>query len=280
MQTLFCQTCKQICALFLTAPVRHGLSLRPLGAAHGSPSQVQCCTLAGITSKRKSLQKQPKRRKPRLCLGLLLLESGNVLLSRAFAMGSCCAHWAPPMAHLAKYNVARWLEMIRMGRAFPVLCTRKRTQQMLSPFSCGIRQRPTLPGVRHGLSLCPLGAAHGSPSQVQCCTLAGITSKRKSLQKQPKRRKPRLCLGLLLLESGNVLLSRAVSSQVPSALKGLTSVFGMGTGGSLSPLSPECCQGFVQSFVFLTSTMSILNHRFSLGDAPHTSRFSLLLRVP
>ena len=45
------------------------------------------------------------------------------------------------------------------------------------------------------------------------------------------------------MESGNVLLSRAVSSQVPSALKGLTSVFGMGTGGSLSPLSPEFCSG-------------------------------------
>ena len=42
-----------------------------------------------------------------------------------------------------------------------------------------------------------------------------------------------------LLYSGNVLLSRAVSSQVPSALRGLTSVFGMGTGGSLSLLSPE-----------------------------------------
>ena len=42
-----------------------------------------------------------------------------------------------------------------------------------------------------------------------------------------------------LLESGDVLLSRAVSSQVPSALRGLTSVFGMGTGGTLSPLPPE-----------------------------------------
>ena len=41
------------------------------------------------------------------------------------------------------------------------------------------------------------------------------------------------------LESGDVLLSRAVASQVPSALRGLTSVFGMGTGGSLSLLSPE-----------------------------------------
>ena len=46
-------------------------------------------------------------------------------------------------------------------------------------------------------------------------------------------------LGVFFLGSGNDLLSRAVSSQVPSALKGLTSVFGMGTGGSLSPLPPE-----------------------------------------
>ena len=42
-----------------------------------------------------------------------------------------------------------------------------------------------------------------------------------------------------LLESGGDLLSRAVSSQVPSALKVLTSVFGMGTGGTPSPLPPE-----------------------------------------
>ena len=39
--------------------------------------------------------------------------------------------------------------------------------------------------------------------------------------------------------SGGDLLSRAVASQVPSALRGLTSVFGMGTGGTLLPLSPE-----------------------------------------
>ena len=42
-----------------------------------------------------------------------------------------------------------------------------------------------------------------------------------------------------LVVPGNVLLSRAVSSQVPSACGGLTSVFGMGTGGALQPLSPE-----------------------------------------
>ena len=41
------------------------------------------------------------------------------------------------------------------------------------------------------------------------------------------------------MESGDDLSSRAVSSQVLSALKGLTSVFGMGTGGTPSPLPPE-----------------------------------------
>ena len=42
---------------------------------------------------------------------------------------------------------------------------------------------------------------------------------------------------LLALVSGDYLLSRTVSSQVPSACESLTSVFGMGTGGS-SQLSP------------------------------------------
>ena len=50
------------------------------------------------------------------------------------------------------------------------------------------------------------------------------------------------------LESGDDLLSRAVSSQVPSALRGLTSVFGMGTGGSLLPLSPEILYSVVDFF--------------------------------
>ena len=48
-----------------------------------------------------------------------------------------------------------------------------------------------------------------------------------------------------LLESGDDLLSRAVSSQVPSALRGLTSVFGMGTGGTLLLLPPEIVFTFI-----------------------------------
>ena len=41
------------------------------------------------------------------------------------------------------------------------------------------------------------------------------------------------------MESGDDLSSRAVTSQVLSTRKSLTSVFGMGTGGTSSPLSPE-----------------------------------------
>ena len=43
-------------------------------------------------------------------------------------------------------------------------------------------------------------------------------------------------------KSGGVLLSRGVSSQVPSALVGLTSVFGMGTGVTPPPWPPKSCQ--------------------------------------
>ena len=85
---------------------------------------------------------------------------------------------------------------------------------------------------------------------------------------------------LLSLGSGNVLLSRAVSSQVPSALKGLTSVFGMGTGGTLSPLSPEFCQGLVQSAFFLASASSVYNRSFHLGELPHNLRSSSIRAYP
>jgi hypothetical protein len=40
-------------------------------------------------------------------------------------------------------------------------------------------------------------------------------------------------------KSGDVLLSQGISPQVPSALTGLTSVFGMGTGVTLSLWSPK-----------------------------------------
>ena len=49
------------------------------------------------------------------------------------------------------------------------------------------------------------------------------------------KRKSTHCCVLFLFGTGIVILSRAVSSQVPSALMSLTSVFGMRTGGTSSP---------------------------------------------
>ena len=57
-----------------------------------------------------------------------------------------------------------------------------------------------------------------------------------------------------MLGTGGDLLFRAVSSQVPSALKGLTSVFGMRTGGAPSPLPPVGVSGMLLA--------SIRNRRF------------------
>ena len=83
------------------------------------------------------------------------------------------------------------------------------------------------------------------------------------MQNGRETKKEGVCLSTnTFMESGGVLLSRAVSSQVPSALRGLTSVFGMGTGGSLSPLSPEIefflsCLTYL-AFAFLPDTATHL----------------------
>ena len=50
--------------------------------------------------------------------------------------------------------------------------------------------------------------------------------------------------------AANDLLSRTVASQVPSALKSLTSVFGMGTGGTSSSLPPEMVSYLGNRFSF------------------------------
>jgi hypothetical protein len=50
---------------------------------------------------------------------------------------------------------------------------------------------------------------------------------------------PGLAGALVRTKSGGVLLSQGVNPQVPSALTGLTSVFGMGTGVALSLWPPK-----------------------------------------
>ena len=53
------------------------------------------------------------------------------------------------------------------------------------------------------------------------------------------KKAPRKNKGLFKSNFGGVLLSHAVTHAVPSALKSLTAVFGMGTGVSSSLLPPK-----------------------------------------
>src|SRR6185437_15096056 len=55
----------------------------------------------------------------------------------------------------------------------------------------------------------------------------------------PKKQKARSEDRAFRNKPGNFLLSHTVACAVPSGLRGLTSVFGMGTGGSLSLRSPR-----------------------------------------
>ena len=53
-----------------------------------------------------------------------------------------------------------------------------------------------------------------------------------------KRKRPSRFLSMASIYAGNDLLSHTLSRAVQSALRGLTSVFGMGTGGSPAVRSP------------------------------------------
>jgi hypothetical protein len=55
------------------------------------------------------------------------------------------------------------------------------------------------------------------------------------------RKRPRCFRNVAFINAGNDLLSHTLSRAVQSALRGLTSVFGMGTGGSPAVRSPTTC---------------------------------------
>ena len=77
------------------------------------------------------------------------------------------------------------------------------------------------------------------------------------------------------MESGSDLSSRAVSSQVLSALKGLTAVFGMGTGGTPSSLPPEMVSYSLRRTLSLPDCRIVAPFRF-----PVKPLRSLRLPVP
>src|SRR5882724_7024493 len=70
-----------------------------------------------------------------------------------------------------------------------------------------------------------------------------------------KHKSPTLSVGLCDIP-GNFLRSHTLARAVPSGLRGLTSVFGMGTGGSLSLWSPRID---VSTKALTNSRIGILN---------------------
>ena len=193
-------------------------------------------------------------------------------------LGSACsfAHRARTAGNLTKYNVA--LTRRRPGSNTLSGSKTRNTPSSWGVSCFGIRQRPTLPGVSHRALFRHRRRAMGNLAKYN----VALVRRRPGVGRiaGPKRNQPHIRGADFFLESGNVLLSRAVSSQVPSALKGLTSVFGMGTGGSLSPLSPEFCQGLVQSFVLLALAASLHNRSLRLGNSPHIRACSSIRAYP
>ena len=74
----------------------------------------------------------------------------------------------------------------------------------------------------------------------------------------------------LPVDPGNFLLSQAVPSSVPSAFGGLTSVFGMGTGGALQLSSPETfrrgASRFLSASLFASASRTLSGPR---SPSPH-----------
>ena len=106
----------------------------------------------------------------------------------------------------------------------------------------------------------------------------------------PKPRKKHLTSEMLQRGTGSDLSSRAVSSQVLSALESLTTVFGMGTGGTSPSLPPVGFRGSSTSFLSPFGYPALVDHnpfglhpdnctsfRFNISDLQLISLFSFVL---
>ncbi len=113
-----------------------------------------------------------------------------------------------------------------------------RAPSVSSAAACGVRSattRPAGPGVT-------LLRVPGQPGDIGAPGKGGAREYKKfGLRITMVRRSPKSLLYVLftLEKTGGVLLSQALASQVPSALRGLTALFGMGRGVSPSQKPPE-----------------------------------------
>lgn len=83
-----------------------------------------------------------------------------------------------------------------------------------------------------------IASINGSSSKINCIEINAWTQCTPTFLMNKQKKQPlRATLSSHL--PGDVLLSQGEIPQLPSALKSLTSVFGMGTGVTSSPLSPD-----------------------------------------
>src|SRR5436190_4874810 len=90
------------------------------------------------------------------------------------------------------------------------------------------------------LWVCPENSSAGPGHPGRICVVAGAEARQTILPADATRPRTGFGAGPRLQDySGGVLLSQGDSPQVPSALAGLTSVFGMGTGVTPPLWPPE-----------------------------------------
>ena len=95
----------------------------------------------------------------------------------------------------------------------------------------------SVPKAPHGPAFCTSPA----PSRALLCRAHGFAVKRGPRPRTQRKRAPAIWQGPLKMgkeKAGTYLFSQVVSNQVSSAQPSLTSVFGMGTGGSLASSAP------------------------------------------
>ncbi len=120
-----------------------------------------------------------------------------------------------------------------------------REQVCLSPLPSRDSHRRATPTMRPLPGLSPRLFVAARPA------LAAITDSPRCAgeRRSPKRIEPPVTGGsIAYTKTGGVLLSRALAGQVPSALRGLTALFGMGRGVSPSPGPPENLERPSRSF--------------------------------
>ena len=100
-----------------------------------------------------------------------------------------------------------------------------------------LEDRPTESRIAAGA---PFRISGRSP-QVEIRVPLTVDAREAPRTRQTNARRPAAIATGLPQESGGVLLSHAENGAVPSALKGFTSVFGMGTGGSTSLSHQKSC---------------------------------------